>query len=195
MDPREDSPLSVMPFDPFPFQENYLRWLEELVFGKKTSGLVEKSRDMGATVAALNWCIKHWLFRPQFSAMLASATEDLVDSKKDPDTLFEKVRFQLRLTPSWILPRGFDLSRDMPYMNIANPENGAVITGTAPTANAGRQRRRTFVLADEYAAWPFAGYPQHTALSQTTRSMVKLSTPQGKHNKFAEERHGGHANV
>lgn len=40
----------------------------------------------------------------------------------------------------------------------------------------GRQRRRTFVLADEYAAWPFAGYPQHTALSQTTRSMVKLST-------------------
>jgi hypothetical protein len=194
-DPRDDSPLQVMPFYPFEFQRNYLRWLETLVFEKRTSGLVEKARDMGATVGALNWTVKQWLFRPYFSAMLASATEDLVDSKKDPDTLFEKVRFQLRLTPSWMLPEGFDLARDMPYMNIANDVTGAVISGTAPTPNAGRQRRRTFVLADEYAAWPYGGYPQHTALSQTTRSMVKVSSVQGKHNKFAEERHSGRANV
>jgi hypothetical protein len=194
-DPRDDSPLQVMPFYPFEFQRNYLRWLETLVFEKRTSGLVEKARDMGATVGALLWTIKQWLFRPYFSAMLVSATEDLVDSKKDPDTLFEKVRFQLRLTPSWMLPKDFDLNRDMPYMNIANDETGAVISGTAPTANAGRQRRRTFVLADEFAAWPYGGYPQHTALSQTTRSMVKVSSVQGKHNKFSEERHSGNANV
>ncbi len=194
-DPRDDSPLQVMPFYPFEFQRNYIRWLEALVFEKRTSGLVEKARDMGATVGALNWIVKQWLFRPHFSAMLVSATEDLVDSKKDPDTLFEKVRFQLRLTPSWMLPKGFDLNRDTPYMNIANDETGAVISGTAPTANAGRQRRRTFVLADEFAAWPYGGYPQHTALSQTTRSMVKVSSVQGKHNKFSEERHSGNANV
>jgi hypothetical protein len=194
-DPRDDSPIQVMPFYPFEFQRNYLRWLETLVFEKRTSGLVEKARDMGATVGALNWTVKQWLFRPHFSAMLVSATEDLVDSKKDPDTLFEKVRFQLRLTPSWMLPKGFDLTRDTPYMNIANDETGAVISGTAPTANAGRQRRRTFVLADEFAAWPYGGYPQHTALSQTTRSMLKVSSVQGKHNKFAEERHSGNANV
>jgi hypothetical protein len=194
-DPRDDSPLQVMPFYPFEFQRNYIQWLETLVFEKRTSGLVEKARDMGATVGALLWTIKQWLFRPYFSAMLVSATEDLVDSKKDPDTLFEKVRFQLRLTPSWMLPPDFDLNRDMPYMNIANDETGAVISGTAPTANAGRQRRRTFVLADEFAAWPYDGYPQHTALSQTTRSMVKVSSVQGKHNKFSEERHSGNANV
>jgi hypothetical protein len=94
-----------------------------------------------------------------------------------------------------MLPKGFDLARDMPYMNIANDENGALISGTAPTQNAGRQRRRTFVLGDEYAAWPFCGYPQHTALSQTTRSMMKVSSVQGKHNKFAEERFSGRANV
>jgi hypothetical protein len=194
-DPRDDSPLQVMPFYPFEFQRNYLRWLEALVFEKRTSGLVEKARDMGATVGALNWTVKQFLFRPHFSAMLVSVTEDLVDSKKDPDTLFEKVRFQLRLTPSWMLPKGFDLNRDTPYMNISNDESGAVISGTAPTANAGRQRRRTFVLADEFAAWPYGGYPQHTALSQTTRSMFKVSSVQGKHNKFAEERHSGNANV
>src|SRR5262249_11361890 len=48
---------------------------------------------------------------------------------------------------------------------------------------------------DEYAAWPFGGYPQHTALSQTTRSMLKISSVQGRFNQFAEERHSGRANV
>lgn len=194
-DPREDAPLKVMPFMLFEFQERYIRWLENLTFEERTSGLVEKARDMGATVAAINWITKQWLFRDGFSAMLASANEDLVDSKKDPDTLFEKVRFQLRLLPSWMLPQGFDLHRDMPYMNIANPATGAVLSGTAPTANAGRQRRRSFVLCDEFAAWPFQGYPQHNALSQTTKTMLLLSSVQGKFNKYAEVRFSGHAQV
>lgn len=194
-DPREDAPLKVMPFTLFDFQERYVRWLEALTFEARTSGLVEKARDMGATVAAINWVTKQWRFRPGFSSMLASANEDLVDSKKDPDTLFEKVRFQIRLMPLWMLPEGFDLHRDMPYMNIANPENGAVISGTAPTANAGRQRRRSFVLCDEFAAWPFGGYPQHTALSQTTKTMLLLSSVQGKFNKYYEVGHSGYAKV
>ena len=99
--------------------------------------------------------------------MLTSATEDLVDSKKDPDTLFEKARFGIKLFPEWMLPVGFDVNKDLTYMNIANPANDAVITGSAPTAKVGRQRRRTVVLMDEFASWPFGGYPQYTALSQT----------------------------
>ena len=194
-DPRPDSPLQVMPFVPFKFQEEYLQWLEELVFLERASGLVEKSRDMGATATAVNWCVKQWLFRQDFSMMLLSTDEDLVDSKKDTDTLFEKARFQLRLTPTWMRPTGFNLQRDMPHMNIANPENGSVMTGEAPTENVGRQRRRSFVLLDEFATWRFGGYPQHTSLSQTTRSMLKLATPLGKHNKYAEERFSGQANV
>ena len=194
-DPRPDAPLQVQPLSLFDFQKRYVRWLEGMVFDQRTSGLVEKSRDMGATVIALAWADKQWLFREGFSAMLSSATEDLVDSKKDPDTLFEKVRFQLRLLPNWMLPAGFNLDRDMPYMNIANPVNGSVITGSAPTAKVGRQRRRTMVLMDEFAAWPFGGYPQYTALSQTARSLVALATPEGKFNKYAEWRHSGSANV
>lgn len=194
-DPRPDAPLQVMPFGLFGFQENYIAWLENLVFDKRESGLVEKARDMGATVGALNWVIKQWRYREGFSAMLSSANEDLVDSKKDPDTLFEKVRFQLKLQPTWWLPEKFNLDRDMPYMNIANPENGAVITGAAPTARVGRQRRRTVVLMDEFATWPFGGYPQYTALSQTARSLIMLATPEGRFNKYAEVRHSGVANV
>jgi len=63
-DPREDSPLAITPFALFPFQERYIRWLESLVFDRRASGLVEKARDMGATVGAINWVDKRWLFRP-----------------------------------------------------------------------------------------------------------------------------------
>lgn len=194
-DPRPDSPLAIMPLDCFPFQERYLDWLYNLVFINRSSGMVEKARDMGATVFALGWCIYNWLFRPYFSAMLSSATEDLVDSKKDIDTLFEKARFMLRLLPTWMLPKGFNLERDTPYMNISNPENGALITGAAPTAKVGRQRRRTVAICDEFQTWPFGGFPQYVALSQTAKSLIILGTPEGRFNKYAELRFAGHTDV
>jgi hypothetical protein len=164
-DPR--SPLKVQPFYPFPRQEDYIAWLDETVLRRRKSGVVEKARDMGATVGALDWTAHKWLFIPGFSAFLVSANEDLVDSSRDPDTLFEKIRFQLRLTPSWMLPDGFNLRRDMPYMNIVNPETSATITGGAPTENVGRQRRATVVLADEFQSWPGGGFKQNASLSQT----------------------------
>jgi hypothetical protein len=192
-DPR--SALKVRPFYPYPRQEHYLNWLDETVFERVTSGVVEKSRDEGATVGALDWMVKNWLYVAGFSAFLVSATEDLVDTSKDPDTLFEKIRFQLRLTPSWMLPKGFNLLRDMPYMNVANPENGATITGGAPTENVGRQRRATVVLADEFQGWPGGGFKQSTALSQTSYSVIKLGTPLGTLNQYYVDTHADDANV
>jgi hypothetical protein len=185
-DPRPDSPLSVVPFELFEFQERYVKWLDTLVFTKRTSGVVEKARDMGATETALRWAIHNWRFRPGFSAILLSANEDLVDSKKNENTLFEKVRFQMRLFPTWFLPKGFDLIRDMPYMNIENKAINSALHGYAPTANVGRQSRATVVLLDEYAAWQFGGFPQHTALSATSKSLIPLSSVQGKTNKFGD---------
>lgn len=192
-DPR--AALKVVPFSPYPRQAQYLRWLDETVFDRVTSGIVEKSRDEGATVGALDWVVKHWLYVPGFSAFLSSHNEDLIDSSKDPDTLFEKIRFQLRLTPSWMLPKGFSLKRDMPYMNIHNPQNGANIGGGAPTVNVGRQRRATIVLADEFQSWPNGGFQQSTALSQTAFSVIKLGTPFGAQNQYYVETHSEGANV
>lgn len=186
-DPR--AVLKVLPFYPFEFQERYIRWLDDTVIRRRRGGLVEKAREQGATVGALDWCVHKWLFISGFKAFLSSATEDLVDSKKDPDTLFEKIRFQLRLTFSWMLPKGFDLKRDLPYMNIANPENGATITGGAPTENVGRQRRATVVIADEFQSWPGDGHKQRTALSATAYSVIILGTPLGMQNAYAVEAH------
>lgn len=194
-DPRPNAPLTEMPFVPFPFQEKYIHWIEYTAFTLRTSGLVEKSRDMGATVGWVCWDVKQWRFRDGFTSLLSTVDEDLVDSKKDPDTLFEKVRFQIKLLPEEMLPRGFELARDMPYMNIENAENHSVITGEAPTENIGRQRRRTVALFDEFASWRQGGYPQHTSASQTVPSIFKVSSVKGMLNKFAEESHSGHANI
>lgn len=191
VDPRPDAPLAVMPLALFDFQSRYIRWLDYITFEKRTSGVVEKCRTMGATEVALRWILKHWRYRRDFYAMPLSANEDLVDSKKDPGTLFEKLRFQLRLEPIWMLPKGFSLEKDMPFMQLVNAENGSVIQGDAPTVNVGRQRRATFVLKDESAAWPNGGYQQHTALSRTANTICDVSSVQGKFNKFGELAHDG----
>jgi hypothetical protein len=192
VDPRPDAPISLMPFGLFPFQERFIDWLEYITFTKRMSGAVEKARDMGATETALRWVLHRWLYRNNFRALVLSANEDLVDSKKDPDTLFEKIRLQLRMLPNWMLPKGFKRDKDMPYMAFANPENNSVILGDAPTGNVGRQRRSTVILRDEFAAWQHGGYPQHTALSRSTNTNVSISSVQGKFNKFSDLTHDAH---
>lgn len=189
LDPRPDVSLAVMPLAPFDFQRKFIKWVDDLIFTLHSSGVGEKSRDMGATVMALGIGVHHWRFIPHFSTLLTSEKEDLVDAKKDLDTLFEKVRFTLRHLPGWMLPIGFSLERDMPYMNIANPVEGGVITGSAPTERVGQQRRRSLVIADEFASWPAGGFPQHQTLTQTTKSLLALGTPKGKFNKYADLTH------
>lgn len=186
VDPRPDAPLTLMPFSLFEFQDRFVDWLDYITFVKRQSGVVEKARDMGATETVLRWMLHKWLFRESFTGMVLSANEDLVDSKKDPSTLFEKLRMQMRLLPTWMLPKGFDLYKDMPYMIMSNPVTGSTILGDAPTPNVGRQRRATFVLADEFAAWAYGGYPQHTSLSRTVNTFCPVSSVQGTFNKFAD---------
>src|SRR6476620_5943331 len=99
LDPRADY-MPVQPFVPFgayeddeaDFQWRYVAWVHLTTFVRRKSGVVEKARDMGATLGWLLWATYSWMFNDNFTALLASANEDLVDSKKDPDTLFEKVR-------------------------------------------------------------------------------------------------------
>lgn len=185
-DPRPDSPLNTIPLDLFPFQQRYIDWLDYLVFRTRQSGVVPKSRDMGATEIALRWAVHNWLFRESFEVLLLSRTEDEVDSKNDVNTLFEKVRFQIRLLPEWMLPDGFSLDKGMPYMLIKNPENESTFHGRAPTENVGRQLRTAAIIYDEHAFAPNGGYKQHTSLSSTSKSLIGLSSVGGRLNKFAD---------
>lgn len=186
-DPRARTPLSTVPFVLFPKQQEYIEWLNDKVFHRRTSGLVEKSRDEGATETTVRWGLYHWLFSEGFSMLLSTRKEDEVDSKKNQNTLFERIRFQIRLLPEWQYPKGFDVERSMlATMKLANPANGNTLLGEAPVENMGRGGRVTVAMLDEFAFWAFGGYPQYRSLSQTTDSIIMPSSVAGKLNQYAD---------
>lgn len=197
LDPRV-SDLPFVPFVPFgvyeddesDFQWKYIVWLEHTTFVARKSGIAEKSRDMGATLGWVLWGTYNWLFKDSFTALMIARREEDTDSKKEPDTLFEKVREALRLHPPQLLPKTFNISRDMlAHMNLANPETRSVLTGAAPTANVARGKRRTAILKDESASWGFEGEPQATSLGFVSNSCFDVSSVQGRLNNFSRKAH------
>lgn len=186
LDPRKDSPLAIVPFVPFPFQEETILWLNDKVMVQRSDGVVEKSRDQGWTWISTGWSTYHWSFDSYFQALFGSKNEDAVDSIEEPDTILEKCRFQIRLLPIQMLPKGFDEKKHMGYMKLINPENKSVIAGEAPIPNFGRSGRYSVVFFDEHAAWPHSGRPQWTAASASSKSKISASTPQGTLTKQAE---------
>lgn len=186
-DPRARTQLSVVPFALFPKQKEMVEWLNNLVFYQRNSGLIEKARDEGATETIVRWGTYHWLNTNGFSMLLSTRKEDEVDAKKNQNTLFERIRFQIRLLPSWQYPEGFDVERSMlSTMKLANPANGNTLLGEAPVENMGRGGRVTCAMLDEFAFWSFAGYPQFRSLSQTTDSIIMPSSVAGRLNQYAD---------
>ncbi len=191
-DPRARSPLSRVPFRLFPRQADLVDWTTDLVFRRRTSGLIEKARDEGATELLVRWCLFNWLFKDGFSALLSTRKEDEIDSKKDAKTLFERVRYQIRLLPDWMIPSGFNRQTDMNAdKKIVAPEGNALL-GEAPIPNMGRGGRVTCAMLDEFAFWPFGGYPQLRSLSQTTDSLLIPSSVAGRLNQYSDLAHDGH---
>jgi hypothetical protein len=183
-EPRAITPLKVTPFVPYPFQEDLIRWTDRLVFRKRRAGLVEKAREQGASWVFVLWAVYHWRFKDGFHCLFGSRVENLVDEIKNPDSLLEKARFQIRLLPSWMRPAAFSLD----YMKLSNGDNESLISGAAPTPDFGRQGRYTAIVMDEHAAWPHGGFPQWVACSESSESQISLSTPQGLRTKQAELR-------
>lgn len=154
VEPREDAPLTMTPFGPFDAQNEAVDWAEELMFIRRRHGVLEKSRDMGATWLFILMCVKHWLFRPQFTALWGSINEDKVDKIGAKDTIFEKARVQLRYTPEFMMPKGYKEEKHATFLKIFNPENEAMISGEASTQNFGRSGRYSCLTGDTMVTTP-----------------------------------------
>jgi phage terminase large subunit len=185
-DPRETP--SVLPFDLFPKQAEFLGWLQTREAAKE-DGLVEKSRDMGVTWLCAAYALHGWLFRPGFKCGFGSRKLDLVDKLGDPDSIFEKIRFLLYHLPKWMLPAGFNRKQHDNEAKLLNPSADAAITGEGGD-NIGRGGRSRVYFVDEAA---FLDHPQlvDRALSQNTKVRIDVSTPNGPGNPFATRRHSG----
>lgn len=193
-DPRnieKDLP-PVMPFVLFPKQMEFVKWLHDR-WRNGERGLVEKSRDAGATWLTCGYAVTMFLFYPGFTAGFGSRKEALVDKKGDPKCIFEKIRPFLNLLPSEFKPKGFDSKIHSKFMQMENPENGSTITGESGD-DIGRGARMSLYVVDE-AAFIRSQESTDAALSQTTNCQIDLSTPNGNGNLFFKKRHGGKIDV
>jgi len=198
-DPRRK--MAWLPFILFPRQKEFIKWLHERSLGAKElndgldkrssnmGGLVEKSRDAGATWLCMAYSIWAWLFVDGVKIGFGSRKELLVDRIGDPDCIFEKGRMILNRLPVELLPQTFSGHDDIGFMKFLNRSNGNTITGEAGD-NIGRGGRNTIYFVDESA---FISRPQKidASLSQNTECRFDVSTPNGSNNPFYRRRMKG----
>lgn len=172
-------------FKLWPKQRELLAWLAERVDANE-EGLIEKSRDTGASYICMGFALHRWLFDPGFKATFGSRVVDDVDHKDNPDSLFAKLRIMMRRLPEWMLPQGFGRANDN-YMRLFNPATEAIISGEGGE-NMGRGGRSTVYMLDEAARVPNADEVEK-ALSGNTDCVIWVSSVNGMGNLFARKRH------
>jgi phage terminase large subunit len=190
-DPRnagKSDKLATMPLIMFPRQRDLVEFIFRLVEGE-ASGLIEKSRDMGATWVAGAVSVWFWRFRKGASIGWGSRKEALVDRIGEMDSIFEKLRFLIRSIPAFLLPPGFNSDADMSYMKIINSSNMSSISGESGD-DIGRGGRKLFYFKDESAHYV---HPEsiEASLSENTRVQIDISSVNGPGNVFHKAREGG----
>lgn len=138
-----------MPFIMFDKQLETVQWIAE---GISTSegGIIEKSRDMGASWIAVNVAVCMYLFWPGASIGFGSRKSALVDKLRDMDSLLEKCRYVIERIPAELMPIGFDRKTHLCEKRLTNPEIGSIIKGEAGD-EIGRGGRSTLYFVDEAA--------------------------------------------
>lgn len=189
-DPRlaEIGVETTVPFLLFERQAEFINWTVARWRGRE-DGLAEKSRDMGVSWLCAALAAWMWLFHPGTVVGFGSRKEEYVDKLGDPKSLFWKIRTFIGLLPPEFRPIGYNEKKHAPFMNIQNPENGAVIAGEAGD-NIGRGARTSIYFKDESA---FYEHPEtiDAALSQTSNCKIDVSTPNGNGNPFYRKRQSG----
>lgn len=185
-DPRPEVQNHKTVFILYDFQEEALRWLVQHIREGK-DGLMDKSRDMGATWLVLAAILHQFIFADGFAALLGSRKEDAVDNGQ-LSSLFGKIDFMIRTLPAWMLPPGFNISRHRNYMKLINPRNDNTIVGEATSPNFSRSGRYSVIFLDEFAFVDESSLIW-MATGDASPCRLAVSTPNGKGNKFYELRY------
>lgn len=189
-DPRNPSKglPARMPFIPFEKQVELVGFILSLMDDEE-SGLIEKSRDMGATWICCAISVWLWLYRPGSAIGWGSRKELLVDKLGDPDSIFEKIRMIIRAMPAYMLPEGFSQKEHLCYMKCINPENDSTITGEAGD-NIGRGGRSSIFFKDESAHYEHPEFIE-ASLGDNTSVQVDISSVCGEGTVFHRKRMSG----
>lgn len=187
-DPRPQANPNHLPFMLFDYQKEAIKWLIDAI-DNGHDGLIEKSRDMGATELIFVWIpLWYWLFRDGINMLLGSYKEALVDNRTK-DSLFGRIDYGVESLPKWILPRGFIPNKHRTQMRLTNPANGNLLSGDTMNPDFGRGSRKTAVLFDELGSWDYAKDAWESC-GDVTACRIANSTPKG-FNYYAKLRNSG----
>jgi len=179
-DPRLENPH--VPFVTYPFQDDMITWSLWLIQNKET-GLIEKSRDMGAT-----WCMEAvglymCLFFTGKVDYQLSLRENDVDSRSE-DSLMGKIRYMLRNLPDWMQCGWREREQGVDNkMYIQIPGQGSSITGQLTGGTSARGGRSSRAFYDEFAFIEDSDKVRKAAGSLSPACLF-LSTPNGMNNAF-----------
>ena len=175
-DPRLNK--SDLPFVTYDYQEEtILKLIDDIEKGRDVWG--EKSRDMGWSWMLVAVSTYGFLFRG-WSSLYGSYKEDYVDENGNMDSFFERCRYVIARTPSWMKPDDL-ISK---YMGISSKKLGCEIAGDSGE-NFGTGGRRKFVMLDEFALWQY----DSKALRKTkdvTECRIFGGTPEGEFNVYGK---------
>lgn len=190
----EMSGMHVFPWITWPIQDKALGAIYDAI-KQEHDLLIEKSRDMGATIDGLAVFLWFWLFHDHSLFLCSSRKEEYVDKAGEPKALFWKLDFMLDHLPEWMIPRFIRT-----HLHLRNLDNGSVISGESTNPDMGRGDRRKALLLDEFAAVPDAAAVL-AATADTADCRLFNSTPRGagnydefgnlRGNAFAALRHSG----
>ena len=174
----------------WPYQDDFVKWLvKKITLGQ--DGLLEKSRDMGASWLVLAVYLWFWLFGgPGNDFIVGSRKEEFVDKSGVMDALFPKIRYLLYRQPKFLMPIGFNKRKHDTFMRLINPETGSFIKGEANNKNFGTGGRYKSSLMDEFAKWDFTDEQAWQSLSDATPSRIAVSSAKGTTNHFYRIRSG-----
>jgi hypothetical protein len=176
-----------MPFILFKRQEELVQFYHACLIGDG-NGLVEKSRDMGATWCGVGYSIWLWRFIPGTAVGWGSAKSEKLDRLGDAGSIFEKIRLAIRGLPKVFLPPKFKDDWLM-HKRVINHYNGCSITGDIGD-DIGRGGRTRIYFVDE-AAYVERPEAMEGALSENTRCQIHISSVSGPGTVFHRTRQSG----
>jgi hypothetical protein len=181
-DPRK---AKFMPFVLFERQREFINFLQSCLADRE-SGLVEKSRDVGATWLCVAFGVWLILYHSGVTVGFGSLNVQKVDKIGDPDSILEKARILIRRLPAFMVPRA---GIRMAWKKILNAQNGSNITGDGGD-NIGRGGRSSIFFKDESAHYE---HPQliEAALSENSDVQIDISSVNGTGNIFYNRRMAG----
>ena len=172
------------------YQDDFVRWLVRKITAGE-DGVLEKSRDMGASWLVLAVYLWFWLFGGAGNDFIVgSRKEEFVDKSGVMDALFPKIRYMLYRQPEYLLPLGFKKRLHDTFMRLINPETGSYIKGEANNKNFGTGGRYKSALLDEFAKWDFTDEEAWQSLSDASPSRIAVSSAKGTTNHFFKLRSG-----